>query len=44
MKQRMGLIALARTLGQMSPRRWWLGGAILATLTVVMGMALLGLF
>lgn len=43
MKQRMGLIALARTLGQMSPRRWWLGGAILATLTVVMGMALLGL-
>ena len=43
MKQRMSLTILARLLSQMAPRRWWLGGAILAALTVVMGMALLGL-
>jgi ATP-binding cassette subfamily C protein CydC len=30
-------------LGQMAPRKLWLGGAALAALTVLMGMALLGL-
>lgn len=32
-----------RELAHMAPRRLWLGGAALAALTVVMGMALLGL-
>ena len=41
--QRTGLRAMARLLQGMAPRRWWLGGAAMATLTVVMGMALLGL-
>lgn len=43
MKQRMGLRAMAHLLQTMAPRRWWLGGAVMAVLTVVMGMALLGL-
>lgn len=43
MKQRTGLRQMARLLSTMAPRRWWLGGAAMATLTVVMGMALLGL-
>ena len=40
---RIGLRAMARLLSQMAPRRWWLGGALMAALTVAMGMALLGL-
>ena len=32
-----------RELGRMAPRQLWLGGAALAALTVLMGMALLGL-
>ena len=43
MRQRMGLAAMACLLSQMAPRRWWLGGVVMAALTVVMGMALLGL-
>lgn len=43
MRPRMGLCAMAKMLGRMAPRRWWLGGAFMAMLTVVMGMALLGL-
>ena len=42
-KQRMGLRQMARLLGQMAPRHWWLGGMLMAALTVTMGMALLGL-
>ena len=42
-KQRMGLRQMSRLLAQMAPRRWWLGGMLMAALTVVMGMALLGL-
>jgi len=34
---------MATLLQDMAPRRWWLGGAVMAVLTVVMGMALLGL-
>lgn len=34
---------VARQLSAMAPRRWWLGGAVMASLTVLMGMALLGL-
>jgi ATP-binding cassette subfamily C protein CydC len=34
---------LLGALGQMAPRKLWLGGAALASLTVLMGMALLGL-
>ncbi|MGN1056048.1 MAG: ABC transporter ATP-binding protein, partial [Comamonas sp.] len=43
MRPRMGLIAMAKMLSRLAPRRWWLGGAAMAMLTVVMGMALLGL-
>ncbi|MDO4592948.1 MAG: ABC transporter ATP-binding protein, partial [Comamonadaceae bacterium] len=43
MQHRIGLRTMARMLGRLAPRRWWLGGVIMATLTVVMGMALLGL-
>lgn len=38
-----GLGDLLRLLAGMAPRRLWLGGALLALLTVLMGMALLGL-
>ena len=34
---------MLKLLGQMAPRKLWLGGAALAALTVLMGMALLGL-
>lgn len=34
---------VAHLLSAMAPRRWWLGGAAMAALTVLMGMALLGL-
>ena len=34
---------VARQLSATAPRRWWLGGAVMASLTVLMGMALLGL-
>ena len=43
MKARTGLLDMARMLAGMAPRRWWLGGMLMAVLTVVMGMALLGL-
>ena len=43
MMPRTGLRAMARMLSQMTPRRWWWGGALMAALTVLMGMALLGL-
>lgn len=39
----VGLGHLLRLLAGMAPRRLWLGGALLALLTVLMGMALLGL-
>lgn len=43
MKSRIGLWKMAQVLSHMAPRHWWLGGAVMATLTVAMGMALLGL-
>ena len=43
MMRRTGLRDMARMLGQLAPRRWWWGGALMAALTVLMGMALLGL-
>lgn len=43
MKPRMNLTTMVRLLSQLAPRRWWLGGVVMAMLTVVMGMALLGL-
>lgn len=43
MKPRSSLLAVSSTLASMAPRRLWLGGALLALLTVLMGMALLGL-
>lgn len=43
MKARTGLLDMARMLAGMAPRRWWWGGALMAALTVLMGMALLGL-
>ena len=43
MMRRTGLRDVARMLGQLAPRRWWWGGALMAALTVLMGMALLGL-
>lgn len=43
MMPRTRLRDVARQLSAMAPRRWWLGGAVMASLTVLMGMALLGL-
>ena len=43
MKQRMGLWGLSKVLLGLAPRRWWWCGGLLATLTVLMGMGLLGL-
>ena len=37
------LVQVLRSLSAMAPRKLWLGGAALAALTVLMGMALLGL-
>ena len=37
------LVQVLRSLNAMAPRKLWLGGAALAALTVLMGMALLGL-
>ncbi|MDR0216648.1 MAG: ATP-binding cassette domain-containing protein [Comamonas sp.] len=42
-RQRVSMHQLLSALGQMAPRKLWLGGAALASLTVLMGMALLGL-
>lgn len=39
----VSVLALMRTLSAMAPRRLWLGGMALASTTVLMGMALLGL-
>lgn len=41
--QRTSLRQVMGALAQMAPRKLWLGGATLAALTVLMGMALLGL-
>ena len=41
--QRASLRQVLGALAQMAPRKLWLGGAALAALTVLMGMALLGL-
>lgn len=43
MMRRTRLRDMARLLSDLAPRRWWLGGAAMAVLTVLMGMALLGL-
>ena len=43
MTQHTRLRDMARMLRHMAPRRWWWGGALMAALTVLMGMALLGL-
>ena len=44
MKMRaISMCEMLKLLGQMAPRNLWLGGAALAALTVLMGMALLGL-
>lgn len=43
MKPRSTLWPVLAALARMAPRRLWLGGALLALLTVLMGMALLGL-
>lgn len=43
MKPRSRLLDVLAALARMAPRRLWLGGALLALLTVLMGMALLGL-
>lgn len=43
MKPRSTLRPVLAVLARMAPRRLWLGGALLALLTVLMGMALLGL-
>ena len=43
MKPRSTLRPVLAALARMAPRRLWLGGALLAMLTVLMGMALLGL-
>lgn len=43
MKPRSTLWPVLVALARMAPRRLWLGGALLALLTVLMGMALLGL-
>ena len=43
MKPRSTLRPVLAALARMAPRRLWLGGALLALLTVLMGMALLGL-
>jgi ATP-binding cassette subfamily C protein CydC len=43
MKSRSSLLPALAALVRMAPRRLWLGGALLALLTVLMGMALLGL-
>lgn len=43
MKPRSTLRPVLTALARMAPRRLWLGGALLALLTVLMGMALLGL-
>lgn len=43
MMPRTRLRDVARQLSAMAPQRWWLGGAVMASLTVLMGMALLGL-
>ena len=43
MKPRSTLLPVLAALARMAPRRLWLGGALLALLTVLMGMALLGL-
>ena len=42
-RQHVSVRQLLSALGQMAPRKLWLGGAALASLTVLMGMALLGL-
>lgn len=42
-RQHVSMRQLLSALGQMAPRKLWLGGAALASLTVLMGMALLGL-
>ena len=42
-RQHVSMRQLLSALGQMAPRKLWLGGAGLASLTVLMGMALLGL-
>mgnify|MGYP006911694807 CR=1 FL=1 len=41
MKPRSTLWPVLAALARMAPRRLWLGGALLALLTVLMGMALL---
>ena len=41
--QTISMREMLKLLGQMAPRNLWLGGAALAALTVLMGMALLGL-
>jgi ATP-binding cassette subfamily C protein CydC len=41
--QAISMREMLKLLGQMAPRKLWLGGAALAALTVLMGMALLGL-
>ncbi|CAB5713794.1 Probable ABC transporter ATP-binding protein HI_0664 [Delftia tsuruhatensis] len=43
MKPRSRLLPVLAALAGLAPRRLWLGGALLALLTVLMGMALLGL-
>lgn len=42
-QQAISMREMLATLGQMAQRKLWLGGAALAALTVLMGMALLGL-
>ena len=42
-QQAIAMREMLKLLGQMAPRKLWLGGAALAALTVLMGMALLGL-
>ncbi|MFN3733865.1 amino acid ABC transporter ATP-binding/permease protein [Comamonas testosteroni] len=42
-QQAISMREMLATLGQMAQRKLWLGGASLAALTVLMGMALLGL-
>ena len=42
-QQAISMREMLKLLGQMAPRKLWLGGAALAALTVLMGMALLGL-
>ena len=43
MKNRPSLLTLLAAVAGLAPRKLWLGGAALAALTVLMGMALLGL-